>query len=307
MKFRFQAAFLAASIAIPGAAVAQTNMMTMTMPASQPDIADKVEKLSYAFGMYFANQLKGANVTTNEVNPDILGAAMRDVLSSNTTRLSEGQVRETIMAFSQQKRAEAMAKRKEQGEKNLKAGEEFLAANKSKDGVQTKTVELPGGKTAEFQYKIIKQGSGDPPQATDQVMVKYVGKYIDGREFDDSAKHDPTHADSPSKLSVSGVIKGWSEALKMMPPGSKWEIFLPPDLAYGENGPLEPNSTLDFEVELVSIVPPAPPQAAMTPGQPLTSDIIKVPSKEGLAKGEKIEVIKPEDVAKMTNSPAGKN
>jgi len=297
MKLRLQAALLAASITVPCVTVAQTNTTT----APQPDIADKVEKLSYAFGMYFANQLKGANVTTNEVNPDIVGAAMRDVLSSNTTRLNEMQVREAIMAFSQQKRAEQMAKRKELGEKNLKAGEEFLAANKSKEGVKTKTVELPGGKTAELQYKILKEGSGDPPQATDQVMVNYVGKYIDGREFDASAKH----GGGPSKLSVSGVIKGWSEALKMMPPGSKWEIFLPPDLAYGENGPLEPNSTLDFEVELVSIVPPAPPQAAMPPGQPLTSDIIKVPSKEGLAKGEKIEVIKPEDVAKMTNSAAG--
>lgn len=299
MKFRFTATVLAVAMAGPLTVVAQTS----TTGTNQMDITNKVEKLSYAFGMYFANMLKGANVTTNEVDPDVVAAAMRDVISGAPTRLAETQVRESIMAFSQQKRAEAMAKRKELGEKNKKEGDEFMEANKGKPGIQTKTVELPGGKTAEFQYKVIQQGSGEPPVAGDQVMVNYVGKYINGKEFDSSAKHGP----GPSKLAVNGVIKGWSEALKMMTPGSKWEIFLPPDLAYGENGPLEPNSTLDFEVELVSVVPPAPPAAAATPGQPLTSDIIKVPSKEGLARGEKIEVIKPEDVAKMTNSPAGKN
>ncbi len=264
---------------------------------------NSVEKVSYAIGVLFGNQLKGSNVTTNEVNPEILAGAMRDVLSGGELKVSDAEVRTTVMAFQAQKRQELMAKRKEQGEKNLKEGTAFLEANKTKEGIKTQSVDLPGGKTSEFQYKVITEGTGVMPGPTDTVMVNYRGTLIDGKEFDDSAKHG-----GPTQMRVNGVIPGWSRALQMMKTGAKWQLFIPADLAYGEAGRpgIDPNSTLIFDVELVSIVPQTTPVAGAAP-QPLTSDIIKVPSKDGLAHGEKIEVIKADDAKAMSTNGAANN
>jgi FKBP-type peptidyl-prolyl cis-trans isomerase len=185
-------------------------------------------------------------------------------------------------------------------QKNRKAGEEFLAANKKKEGVKTQTVtyteHLPNGqtevKTDEIQYKVLKEGTGPLPKTNDMVTVHYQGTLIDGTEFDSSIKRG-----QPFKTAVTGVIKGWTEALLMMKVGSKWQLFIPPSLAYGDRGQgpkIEPGAALIFEVELISAETPPPPAAA----QPLTSDIIKVPSADELKKGAKIEVIKPEEVDK---------
>src|ERR1700679_4066109 len=139
------------------------------------------------------------------------------------------------------------------GDVNKAKGGEFLAANKAKDGVVT----LPSG----LQYKILKAGTGPKPAATDTVSVNYRGTLINGTEFDSSYKRG-----QPATFGVTGVIKGWTEALQLMPVGSKWQLFIPSDLAYGERGQrtIEPNATLVFEVELLSIQPKTPPAAAPT-------------------------------------------
>ena len=140
------------------------------------------------------------------------------------------------------------------GEANMKEGEEFLAANKTKDGVVT----LPSG----LQYKILTAGAGAKPTASDTVVCNYRGTFINGTEFDSSYKRG-----QPASFPVGGVIKGWTEALQLMPVGSKWQLFIPADLAYGERGrgPIEPNAVLVFELELLSIQPKAPPTPTPAP------------------------------------------
>ena len=153
-----------------------------------------------------------------------------------------------------------------------------------------------------MQYKVITEGTGATPKTSDTVTVNYRGTLISGKEFDSSAKRP-----QPSKFPVTGVVKGWTEALQMMKVGSKWELYLPSDLAYGDRGfgqNIEPGTMLIFEMELLGIEAPATPAAAPTaamskPSQPLTSDIIRVPSAEELKKGAKPEVIKAEDVDKQ--------
>ena len=195
-----------------------------------------------------------------------------------------------MMALNKEIRAKQEEKRKQQGEKNKEEGEKFLAENETKEGVKT----LPSG----LQYKILSEGSGESPKAGDIATVNYRGTLIDGTEFDSSYKRG-----QPSTFSVTGVIKGWTEALELMKPGAKWQLFIPSELAYGERGSgqmIGPNATLIFDVELVSFKPPTPPAAANpAPAQPVTSDIIKVPSKEELEKGAKIEVIKAADLEKL--------
>ena len=145
-----------------------------------------------------------------------------------------------------------------------------------------------------MQYKVITEGTGEIPRSNDVVSVNYRGTLPSGKEFDSSAKH----GGQPSKFPVTRVVRGWTEALEMMKVGSKWELYLPAGLAYSERGyppDIAPGAALVFEMELVGIEPPAPPPA---PAQPLTSDIIRVPSAEELKKGAKIEVLKPEDVEK---------
>jgi FKBP-type peptidyl-prolyl cis-trans isomerase FklB len=264
----------------------------LTLCLSQPlwaadeksDFKDDKEKASYAIGMYFGNQIKRGNM---EVDVDTVNNAMRDVLAGKTLKLNDQQAQEAIRTYQQ-------AEQKRVAEKNKKEGEAFLAANKTKPGVKVHPVVLPDGTTAEMQYKVITEGKGEIPKSNDVVQVNYKGTLTSGKEFDSSAKH----GGQPSKFPVTRVVKGWTEALEMMKVGSKWELYLPAALAYGERGyppDIAPGAALIFEMELVGIEPPAPPPA---PAQPLTSDIIRVPSADELKKGAKIEVLKPEDVEK---------
>jgi FKBP-type peptidyl-prolyl cis-trans isomerase FklB len=260
---------------------------------------DDKSKISYGIGMNIAANLKRSGV---DVDVDVLAGAIKDVLTGKQTKLTEEQAREALMNYQKQvmaKRAEEQAKRDEERKKvaetNRKKGEEFLAENKKKEGVKTHSVTMADGTTAEMQYKVITEGSGDSPKSNDTVSVNYKGTLINGTEFDSSAKH----GGQPAKFGVTGVIRGWTEALQLMKPGAKWELFLPSTLAYGDmgSGPtIEPGSTLIFDVELVGVDAPKPPPP---PAQPLTSDIIRVPSADELKKGAKIEVIKAEDVDKV--------
>jgi FKBP-type peptidyl-prolyl cis-trans isomerase len=216
----------------------------------------------------------------------VLLGAVNDVIGGKDLRLTDAQAQEAIRSYQQESR-------RKMAEQNKKEGESFLAENKTKSGVQTKGIPLPDGTMAELQYKVITEGNGEIPKSNDTVSVNYKGTLINGKEFDSSYKRG-----QPTKFMVNRVVKGWTAALEMMKVGSKWEIYLPSSLGYGDmgNASIAPGATLIFEVELVSIEPPPAPAA---PAQPLTSDIIKVPSAEELKKGAKIEVIKAEDAAKQ--------
>jgi FKBP-type peptidyl-prolyl cis-trans isomerase len=248
--------------------------------AAQDPFTNLTEKASYGVGMYFGQQIKRGNLL--DLNLDVVMSAMKDVLEGREPKLTDQQSREAITAYQQQRQ-------KELAEKNVKEGEAFLAANRTKPGVKTHTVTLAEGKTAEMQYKVITEGTGEMPKSTDVVKVNYRGTLVNGKEFDSSYKRG-----QPATFAVGGVIRGWTEALQMMKTGSKWELYIPGDLAYAERGSpgIEPGSTLIFEVELLEIEPPKPPP------QPTTSDIIKVPSAEEMKAGAKIEVIKAADLEK---------
>jgi FKBP-type peptidyl-prolyl cis-trans isomerase FklB len=255
--------------------------------AGEESLTNLTDRASYGVGVYFGNQIKRGNF---ELNLDVVMSAMKDVLEGREPKLNDQQSREAIMAYQQ-------FRQKELAETNVKEGEAFFAANKNKPGVKTHTVTLADGKTAEFQYKVITEGTGEMPKSNEVVKVNYRGTLINGKEFDSSYKRG-----QPATFPLAGVIRGWSEALKLMKVGSKWEIYIPSELAYGDRGNpgIEPGSTLIFEVELMGIESPKPPPSA----QPTTSDIIKVPSAEEMKAGAKIEVIKAEDLEKKAAEQA---
>jgi len=246
-------------------------------------LKDQKEKVSYAIGMNVGNNLKRGGF---DIDVEILAGAIRDVMAGKETKINETQAREALNAYQKDLSAKRDEERKKTADKNKADGAAWLAENKRKTGVKVQEVKLPDGTMAELQYKVITEGPGTFPKTNDTVSVNYKGTLIDGKEFDSSAKHG-----QPGKFQLNRVIKGWTEALQMMKVGSKWELYLPSTLAYGDypSGPdIQAGSTLIFEVELLSIDTPPP----------LTSDIIRVPSAEELKNGAKVEVIKPEDVEK---------
>ena len=219
------------------------------------------DKVSYAVGI---NLGRGIHKEAVDVDPEILARGLRDGLSDAKPQMTDEEVQATLAELQKQVTAHQQEVRQQATEKNKKAGEAFLAANKDKPGVVT----LPSG----LQYKIIEPGTGPKPTASDSVVCNYRGTLIDGTEFDSSYKRGQA-----ATFPVGQVIKGWTEALQLMPVGSKWQLFIPPDLAYGERGtnggPIGPNETLVFEVQLVSIqakqsAPGAQPQAQRPLAQP---------------------------------------
>jgi FKBP-type peptidyl-prolyl cis-trans isomerase FklB len=250
-------------------------------------LTDEKSRVSYAIGMMLGHNWQQQGL---DVDPDIAARAIKDIQSGGVTLLSQQEMQQTLTSFQQEFRAIQQKKKAEQAIKNKADGDAFLAANKSNPGVQT----LPDG----LQYLVLTNGTGAIPTATDTVTVNYRGTLIDGTEFDSSYKRG-----QPAQFPVGGVIHGWTEALEKMPVGSKWKLFIPSELAYGENGQrgIPPNAVLIFEVELLDSKTPAPPMAP-TPAQPLTSDIIKVPSKAEMDKGAKIEVIPSADAAKAATN-----
>jgi len=286
-----------------GLALVQLTAAAQETPASTNapinGLKDQKEKMSYAIGMDIGNNLKRGGV---ELDIDVMAGALKDAIAGREMKLTEAQAREAINGYRTAARAKMEEEKKKTAEKNKKEGEAFLAENKKKAGIKTLEVKLADGTTAELQYKVITEGTGAIPKSNDTAVVNYRGTLINGKEFDSSAKH----GGQPAKFPVTRVVKGWTEALEHMPVGSKWELYLPSSLAYGDNGSgpmIEPGSTLIFEMELTGIDAPPPPPP---PAAPLTSDIIRVPSAEELKKGAKIEVIKPEDLEKLTNAAAQK-
>lgn len=220
---------------------------TATKTTSATPLTTKTQKFSYALGMDIGGKV-GPSLKKQlvDVDPALVSQGLKDAMSGGKTRLTE-QEAQTVLTEMQ---AEVTKQRQEKQEKaaaaNKAEGDAFLAANKSKEGVVT----LPSG----LQYKILKEGTGPKPASSDTVACNYRGTLINGTEFDSSVKHGEV-----AKFGVSQVIKGWTEALQLMPVGSKWQLFVPPSLAYGDRGAgadIGPDTTLIFEVELVSIEKP---------------------------------------------------
>jgi FKBP-type peptidyl-prolyl cis-trans isomerase FklB len=219
---------------------AKAHSATAAKPATPLALKTQKDKFSYALGMKMGENLHKQSVP---VDPSILARGLRDGLAGGKTLLSDDEAQAALGAVQNDLRKKQQEQMQEASAANKKEGDAFLAANKAKEGVVT----LPSG----LQYKIITAGTGPKPAATDSVVCNYRGTLIKGTEFDSSYKHG-----EPVTFTVNGVIKGWTEALQLMPVGSKWQLFIPSDLAYGDRGAgadIGPGSTLIFEVELLSI------------------------------------------------------
>jgi FKBP-type peptidyl-prolyl cis-trans isomerase len=255
--------FLAVGVVLLGNALAQTTApKTPTPPAKKPatpaakttpstatksggvTLTTDKQKASYAIGMNVGAGLHRQGI---ELDDAALLQGMKDALSGGKTLMTEDEARAALMQLQTEMQAKQQAKAQQEGDANKKEGEAYLAANKGKEGVVT----LPSG----LQYKILKAGSGPKPTAADSVVSNYRGTLVNGTEFDASEKHG-----GPQTFPVTGVIRGWTEALQLMPVGSKWQLFIPSDLAYGPRGtpggPIGPNAALVFEIELLSIKTP---------------------------------------------------
>jgi FKBP-type peptidyl-prolyl cis-trans isomerase len=206
------------------------------------------DKVSYAIGVNIGKSMRKDTV---DIDPAIFSRGMKDALAGGKLLLTDDEMKAALTKLQTDLRAKQEEAMQKTGEINKKAGDDFLAQNKTKPGV----VALPDG----LQYKILKEGTGPKPTANDSVVCNYRGTLLDGTEFDSSYKRG-----QPATFPVSGVIKGWTEAVQLMPVGSKWQLFLPADLAYGNRGAgqdIGPNATLIFEVELLSIQNKAAAQA----------------------------------------------
>lgn len=216
---------------LAGSAFAADTKMTLK---------DDKDKVSYAIGLNIGKSMKQEGL---DINPDALAAAMKDVFAGAKTQLTDEEVQAVMQDFQKKMMAKQMAAREEGLGKNKAEGEKFLADNKKKEGIKTTASGL--------QYKVIKDGTGKTPKATDTVKTHYRGTLINGTEFDSSYKRG-----EPAEFPVNGVIKGWTEALQLMKEGAKWQLFIPSELAYGERGAgkdIGPNSTLIFDIELLSV------------------------------------------------------
>ena len=214
-------------------------------------LSTQKQKASYAIGLNIGKNMKNDSV---DVDTDILARGIRDALAGSKPLLTDEEIQAALVELQNEIRKRQQEEYQVAADKNQKEGEAFLAANRAKEGVVT----LPSG----LQYRVLQAGTGPKPAATDTVVCNYRGTLLNDKEFDSSVKHG-----GPATFAVNQVIKGWTEALQIMPVGSKWELFVPPSLAYGPRaaGPdIGPNSTLIFEVELLSIQPknPAPEKPA---------------------------------------------
>ena len=219
--------------------------------AAEVQLKDQKDKISYSIGLDIGTTLKRQVI---EVNEELLNTGIQDGLSGKKPLLSEDQVKETMALFQKEMLAKQAEAKKAAAAKNSAEGTKFLAENKTKEGVKTTASGL--------QYKVLKEGSGPTPKPTDTVKVNYRGTVLDGTEFDSSYKRG-----EPASFPVNRVIKGWTEALQLMKVGSKYQLFIPADLAYGGRGAgsdIGPNAMLIFDVELLGINPPTP-----TPPKPV--------------------------------------
>jgi len=245
---------------------------------------DNPQQKAFMAGQQIGDQLKNRMLpgvtkeytdTPDTIVTSVFFRGFADALQSDNTVFTQQAAEEL---FRKKQQANMAAKDEKLYGPNREAGKKFLAENAKKDSVIT----TPSG----LQYKVLKKGEGEVPQATDKVLVNYEGRLIDGTVFDASAKH----GDKPASFQANQVIKGWTEALTMMPVGSKWQLFIPQELAYGERnaGQIKPYSALIFDVELVGIDKPAEAKAAeAADGNILIQGTAKKPAKKPAKKGKK--------------------
>lgn len=221
-----------------------TRALVATALISVPALAfgkGKVaDKASYTLGFQVGQNLNNYGA---QINLDSFTKGFTDALAGKPGALTKDEMQKAMAEFEQNLRTKMDSKKREQGDKNTKEGKAFLEANAKKPGVKV----LPSG----LQYKVITEGSGTSPKATDIVKTHYRGTLLDGKEFDSSYARK-----EPAEFPVNGVIKGWTEALQLMKPGAKWQLFIPSELAYGAQGAgadIGPNATLVFEVELLAV------------------------------------------------------
>lgn len=218
-----------------------TCLFLMSCGEKKAELKTDTDSVSYSIGMDVGMTFQRQGI---EVNPDVFLQGFKDIADTSAKRLmTEEQVRACMINYQQKMIARAQNKMLEQSGPANAEGEKFLAENKTKPGVITTASGL--------QYKIIKAGSGKKPSVSSEVKVHYKGTLINGTEFDNSYKRG-----EPVTLPVGGVIAGWTEALQLMPVGSKWQLFIPAHIGYGnsQSGPIPPGSTLIFDVELLAIV-----------------------------------------------------
>ena len=216
-------------------------------PATKPapaagSMASSQDSISYSVGLFMAQSLKQNGMT--DLNSALVAQGLQDAVKGGSTRLTMEQAGAIMNAYQQKQFAVKNAESMKESAENKKIGDEFLATNKAKAGVMTTASGL--------QYAVIKEGTGPKPTAADRVKVHYTGKLLDGKVFDSSVERG-----TPAEFGVTQVIKGWTEALQLMPAGSKWTLYIPADLAYGDRGAgadIKPGSTLVFDVELLDIV-----------------------------------------------------
>jgi len=251
---------------------------TVSLFAADTNVLSDVKmRASYALGMMLATTWTQQGV---DVDNNLVLRGLNEKEAGGPMLLTIPEMQAALQEYQQITQAKQQKLRAEMAVKNKSEGASFLATNKNNPGVIT----LPDG----LQYKILVDGNGATPTPSDTVTVNYRGTFINGTEFDSSAA-----TGRPAKFGIDGVIPGWTEALLKMKVGSKWQLFIPAELAYGERGrinsSISPNAVLIFEVELLNTETPPP----------ITSDIIKVPSNEEMKHGAKIETIKPEDLQKF--------
>ncbi|WP_317041961.1 FKBP-type peptidyl-prolyl cis-trans isomerase [Spirosoma rigui] len=254
MKFnQWMFAGLVSAVFIGGSATAQTKKpvakkpvagtkATSAKPTTGSSIVSSQDSISYSIGMFMAQSLKQQGMT--DLNNALIQRGMDDALKGQKTLLTIDQAGDVMNTFQQKQYAVRNAEAMKVSAENKKTGNTFLAENKTKPGVTTTASGL--------QYSIEKEGTGAKPTATDRVKVHYTGRLLDGTVFDSSVERK-----TPAEFGVNEVIKGWTEALQLMPVGSKWKLYIPSELAYGDRGAgqdIKPGSTLMFDVELLDII-----------------------------------------------------
>ena len=255
MKFnQWMLAGMVSAVFVAGSATAQVKKAPVKKPISAKStpavkpattgttMASSQDSISYSIGMAMAQNLKQNGMT--DLNTSLLSQGISDALKGQKTQLSMEQMGQILTAYQQKQMASRNAEGMKASAENKKIGTAFLTENKAKAGVMTTASGL--------QYSVEKEGTGAKPMATDRVKVHYTGRLLDGKVFDSSVERG-----QPAEFGVNEVIKGWTEALQLMPVGSKWKLYIPSDLAYGDRGAgadIKPGSTLVFDVELLDII-----------------------------------------------------
>lgn len=253
-------------------AASATTTTTTVAPAAKSEVQaqaalpTETDRISYAIGADLGHNFKREGVT---LSPEMMAKGVKDATTGEKMLMDPKEIQTTLVNFQKDLIAKHQEKMKQAGEKNKTEGEAFLALNKSKPGVET----LPDG----LQYKIIKPGTGESPTGKDTVTVNYEGSLIDGQVFDSSYKRG-----KPISFKVSEVIPGWTEVLQKMKPGAEWMVYIPSSLAYGERGagPIGPNQTLIFKIELISVQSAAKPAVTETKTETKTEVKAAVASNE---------------------------